>query len=69
VCGRAGLLHERLEFVGIEPQALAVIAEIDFDILEVEDKKRDIAFWANSNHGDSITEPDGSVIYKSMVGL
>ena len=65
----AGLFHERFQFASIEPQSATVVAEIDLDILEVQDKKRDIAFWANSNHGSSVTEPDESGIYKSMVSL
>ena len=66
---RSGLLHKRFQFARIEPQTVTVVAEIDLDILEVQDKKRDIAFWANSDHGGSVTELGGSVIYKSMVGL
>jgi hypothetical protein len=69
VCVRAGLQHKRFEFAGIEPEAVTVVAEIDLDILEVQDEERDIAFWANSDHGGSVTELDGSVIYKSTVSL
>jgi len=57
---RSGLLHERFEFAGIEPQSAAVIAEIDLDILEVEDKERDIAFWANTNHRGASIRDDGA---------
>jgi len=60
VCVRAGLLHKRFQFAGIEPQALTAVAEIDLDILEVEDKKWDIAFWANTNHRGASVRDDGA---------
>lgn len=59
-CVCAGLLHERFEFAGIEPEAVTVVAEIDFDILEVEDKQRDIAFWANTDHSGASLCDDGA---------
>jgi hypothetical protein len=53
------LFHERFQFAGIEPQALAVVTEINLDILEVQDKKRNIAFWANASHGSASRRDDG----------
>ncbi len=47
----ACLPHERFQFARIEPQPATALAEIDFNILEMEDKERDIAFWTDAYHG------------------
>ncbi|HUI07641.1 MAG TPA: hypothetical protein VL486_11630 [Verrucomicrobiae bacterium] len=47
-CTRA--FQERFEFACIQPQPAAPVTRIDFDLLEMQDEKRDVALWANSNH-------------------
>ena len=49
----ARLLHERLQLTGIEPQSVAALADIDFDILEMQDEEREVAFWADAYHDKS----------------
>src|ERR1700722_3864104 len=41
------------------------MAEIDLDIREVQDKKRDIAFWANASHGGPSRRDDGAGAVKA----
>jgi len=50
VGSRARALEEGFQFARIQPQSVATVAEIDFDVLEMQDEKRDIALWANSDH-------------------
>src|SRR5580658_7848683 len=44
------LLHERIQFDRIEPKPATAVAEIKFDVLEMQDEQRHIAFGANSLH-------------------
>jgi len=60
VRSRTGSVQERFQFARIQPQPATAMAEIDFNLLEVEDKKRDIAFWANALHISSRAGHDGA---------
>jgi hypothetical protein len=47
-CSR--LFHEGIQFDRVEPQTATVVAEIKFDVFEMQDEQRHVAFGANSLH-------------------
>ena len=42
--------HNGFQFAGIEPQATAVMTEINVEVPEMQDEQRDITFWTDASH-------------------
>jgi len=46
----AGALHDGFEFTGAEPETAAFLAEMDVEMLEMQDKQGHVTFWADAFH-------------------
>lgn len=42
--------HDGFQLAGFQPQAVALLTEINFQVPEMQDKQRDITFWTDASH-------------------
>jgi hypothetical protein len=45
--GVFGVLDQGFQLTGIEPDAPALVAEVHFDIVQVQDEQGDVTFWTD----------------------